>query len=30
MLLERLFGNPVADALRAPFVLGDAAALRAL
>jgi len=30
MLLERLFGNPVADAFRAPFVLGDAAALRAL
>ena len=30
VLLERLFGNPVADAFRAPFVLGDAAALRAL
>ena len=29
-LLERLFGKPVADAFRAPFVLGDAAALRAL
>jgi SAM-dependent methyltransferase len=30
VLLERLFGKPVADAFRAPFVLGDAAALRAL
>jgi hypothetical protein len=30
LLLERLFGGPVADAFRAPFVLGDAAALRAL
>jgi len=30
MLLERLFGERVADAFRAPFVLGDAAALRAL
>jgi len=30
MLLDRLFGKPVADAFRAPFVLGDAAALRAL
>jgi ubiquinone/menaquinone biosynthesis C-methylase UbiE len=29
-LLERLFGKPVADAFRAPFALGDAAALRAL
>jgi len=29
-LLERLFGKTVADAFRAPFVLGDAAALRAL
>jgi ubiquinone/menaquinone biosynthesis C-methylase UbiE len=29
-LLERLFGKPVADAFRAPFVLGDADALRAL
>lgn len=29
-LLERLFGNGVADAFRAPFVLGDAAALHAL
>lgn len=29
-LLERLFGKPVADAFRAPFVLGDAARLRAL
>jgi ubiquinone/menaquinone biosynthesis C-methylase UbiE len=29
-LLERLFGKSVADAFRAPFVLGDAAALRAL
>lgn len=29
-LLERLFGRRVADAFRAPFVLGDAAALRAL
>jgi SAM-dependent methyltransferase len=29
-LLERLFGKPVADAFRAPFVLGDAAALHAL
>ena len=29
-LLERLFGKRVADAFRAPFVLGDAAALRAL
>lgn len=29
-LLERLFGRPVADAFRAPFVLGDAASLRAL
>jgi hypothetical protein len=29
-LLERLFGQPVADVFRAPFVLGDAAALRAL
>jgi ubiquinone/menaquinone biosynthesis C-methylase UbiE len=29
-LLERLFGQRVADAFRAPFVLGDAAALRAL
>ena len=29
-LLERLFGRAVADALRAPFVLGDAVALRAL
>lgn len=30
MLLERLFGKPVADAFRAPFVLGNAADLRAL
>ncbi|MDM0050578.1 class I SAM-dependent methyltransferase [Variovorax sp. J22R115] len=30
VLLERLFGKTVADAFRAPFVLGDAAALRAL
>lgn len=29
-LLERLFGMRVADAFRAPFVLGDATALRAL
>lgn len=29
-LLERLFGKRVADAFRAPFVLGDAAALRTL
>lgn len=29
-LLERLFGRQVADALRAPFVLGDPAALRGL
>lgn len=29
-LLDRLFGTPVGDAFRAPFVLGDAAALRAL
>jgi ubiquinone/menaquinone biosynthesis C-methylase UbiE len=29
-LLERLFGQRVANAFRAPFVLGDAAALRAL
>jgi SAM-dependent methyltransferase len=29
-LLERLFGKRVADAFRAPFVLGDAQALRAL
>jgi ubiquinone/menaquinone biosynthesis C-methylase UbiE len=29
-LLERLFGRRVADALRAPFVLGDVAELRAL
>ena len=29
-LLERLFGKRVADAFRAPFMLGDAAALRAL
>jgi ubiquinone/menaquinone biosynthesis C-methylase UbiE len=29
-LLERLFGKTVADAFRAPFVLGDATALRAL
>ena len=29
-LLERLFGKRVADAFRAPFVLGDADALRAL
>ena len=29
-LLQRLFGEPVADAFRAPFVLGDAATLRAL
>jgi ubiquinone/menaquinone biosynthesis C-methylase UbiE len=29
-LLERLFGQRVADSFRAPFVLGDAAALRAL
>src|SRR3546814_9176817 len=29
-LLQRLFGASVADALRAPFVLGDAAVLRAL
>ena len=29
-LLERLFGKPVADAFRAPFMLGDAAALGAL
>ena len=29
-LLERLFGKGVADAFRAPFVLGDAAALRVL
>jgi hypothetical protein len=29
-LLEQLFGQRVADAFRAPFVLGDAAALRAL
>ena len=29
-LLERLFGKHVADAFRAPFVLGDAAGLRAL
>ncbi|HMO48883.1 MAG TPA: methyltransferase domain-containing protein [Rubrivivax sp.] len=29
-LLERLFGTRVAGAFRAPFVLGDAAALRAL
>ena len=29
-LLERLFGKPVADAFRGPFVLGDAAALRGL
>lgn len=30
MLLERLFGRPVADAFRAPFTLGDAAVLQAL
>ena len=30
VMLERLFGEPVADAFRTPFVLGDAAALRAL
>jgi len=29
-LLERLFGRQVADALRAPFVLGDPAAVRGL
>ena len=29
-LLERLFGKGVAEAFRAPFVLGDATALRAL
>lgn len=29
-LLERLFGTSVADAFRAPFALGDAAALRTL
>jgi SAM-dependent methyltransferase len=29
-LLERLFGRAVADAFRAPFVLGDATKLRAL
>jgi ubiquinone/menaquinone biosynthesis C-methylase UbiE len=29
-LLQRLFGPPVADAFRAPFVLGDEAALLAL
>lgn len=29
-LLERLFGTRVADAFRAPFVLGDEPALRAL
>jgi len=29
-LLERLFGKSVGDAFRAPFALGDAAALRAL
>jgi len=29
-LLERLFGKRVADAFRAPFVLGNASALRAL
>jgi SAM-dependent methyltransferase len=29
-LLERLFGTSVADAFRAPFLLGDVAALRAL
>ncbi len=29
-LLERLFGSRVADAFRAPFVLGDTALLRAL
>jgi len=29
-LLQRLFGEPIADALRAPFVLGDPAALAAL
>jgi SAM-dependent methyltransferase len=29
-LLERLFGKRVADAFRAPFLLGDPAALRAL
>jgi SAM-dependent methyltransferase len=29
-LLQRLFGNRVADALRAPFVLGDTDGLRAL
>jgi ubiquinone/menaquinone biosynthesis C-methylase UbiE len=29
-LLERLFGKGVADAFRAPFVLGDAVALRVL
>ena len=29
-LLERLFGKRIADAFRAPFVLGDAAALRTL
>jgi SAM-dependent methyltransferase len=29
-LLQRLFGDRVADALRAPFVLGDAERLRAL
>jgi SAM-dependent methyltransferase len=29
-LLETLFGRPVADAFRAPFVLGDEARLRAL
>jgi len=29
-LLDRLFGKRVGDAFRAPFVLGDAAALRAL
>jgi ubiquinone/menaquinone biosynthesis C-methylase UbiE len=30
LLLQRLFGDRVADALRAPFVLGDPSALRAL
>ncbi len=29
-LLERMFGKPVADSFRAPFVLGDATTLRTL
>jgi SAM-dependent methyltransferase len=29
-LLQRLFGEPIADELRAPFTLGDRAALRAV